>query len=166
MCKQISLFAGSSFHFYLCMLMSTETTPSWFSLLIMFKNNSHQMKDQAYTLLSQHSKLSTLPGIWGQQYLPGPNLRSCWMLGCSRSPSTMRKQLSQMHTFFQWIPSFFLFCQNSLPGLLGFVGVWTSASAHALCLSTNSVQVFQGRLNLRSWKNSYSSLHSRSRWWS
>jgi len=30
-------------------------------------------------------------------------------------------------------------CQNLLPGLLGFVGVQTSASAHVLCLPTNSV---------------------------
>jgi len=81
------------------------------------------MKDQAYTLLSQHSKLSTLPGIWGQQYLPGPNLRSCWMLGCSRSPSTMRKQLSQMHTFLQWVPSFIFFGLSccSLSSLLSLI---------------------------------------------
>ena len=32
---------------------------------------------------------------------------------------------------------------------LGFVGVWTLASAHALCLPTNSVQVFQVGLNFQ-----------------
>ena len=35
-------------------------------------------------------------------------------------------------------------CQDSLLGLLVFAGVWMSASACALCLPTNSVQVFRG----------------------
>jgi len=108
---QTNFFVCWWFHFIsiFSMIMSTETIPSWFSLLIMLNNHSCQMKDQAYTLLSQHLKLYTLPGIWDQQNLPGPNSRSHWMLGCSRSLSTMRKQLSQMHTFLQWVLSFFFF---------------------------------------------------------
>src|SRR5882724_4644647 len=45
-------------------------------------------------------------------------------------------------------------------GVLGFVGVWTSASARALHLPTNSVRVFWGGSNLWSWVNYDSSLHT------
>src|SRR5882724_11318525 len=43
--------------------------------------------------------------------------------------------------------------------LSGFVKVRTLASAHALHLPTNSVQVFQVGLNFWSWMKSESSLH-------
>ena len=54
-------------------------------------------------------------------------------------------------------------CQNSSPGLSGFVRVRTSASACALRLPTNSVRVFRGRSSLRGWMNSDTSLRSGNR---
>ena len=51
-------------------------------------------------------------------------------------------------------------CQDLSLGLSVFVGVWTSASARALHLPTNSVRVFRGRSNLRSLVKSDTSLRS------
>jgi len=44
---------------------------------------------------------------------------------------------------------------------LGFIRVWTLASAHALHLPTNSVQIFQGGSNFRLQVKSETSLHRR-----
>ena len=43
---------------------------------------------------------------------------------------------------------------------LGFIGVWTLASACALCLPTNSVKIFQVGLNFRLQVKSKTRVHS------
>ena len=43
---------------------------------------------------------------------------------------------------------------------MGFIGVQTLASAHMLCLPTNSVQVFQVGSNFQTWMKSEASLHT------